>query len=149
VRALARDLELGERTVWRWLAGGQTGSRRPGPAGWRLTEADRDALHAAGGNAAAAWRARRAAGARVPALRTFQAAIARELTPMERAAAAEGREGQRRHQVYVRWEAAHRNQRWEADHFQLDLLVLPPRARRPVRPWLTVFVDAYSRLVMG
>jgi putative transposase len=85
----------------------------------------------------------------VPALRTFQAAIARELTPMERAAAAEGREGQRRHQVYVRWEAAHRNQRWEADHFQLDLLVLPPRARRSVRPWLTVFVDAYSRLVMG
>jgi putative transposase len=68
---------------------------------------------------------------------------------MERAAAAEGLEGQRRHAVYLRWEAGHRNQRWEADHFQLDVLVLPPRATRPVRPWLTVFVDAYSRLVMG
>lgn len=90
-----------------------------------------------------------APGAPVPGLRAFQKALARQLRPIDRAAAAEGREGQRRHTVCLRWEAAHRNQRWEADHFQLDLLVLPPRARRPVRPWLTLFVDAYSRLVMG
>jgi putative transposase len=149
VGQLADGLGVAERTVWRWLAAGEATPEPPGPAGWGLTEADRDALHAAGGNLAAAWRARQAAGAAMPSLRTFQRAVVRDLTPMERAAAALGRDGQRRHQVYLRWEAEHRNQRWEADHFQLDVLVLPPRARRPVRPWLTVFVDAYSRLVMG
>jgi putative transposase len=27
--------------------------------------------------------------------------------------------------------------------------VLAPRAQRPCKPWVTVFLDAYSRLVMG
>jgi hypothetical protein len=58
-------------------------------------------------------------------------------------------EGQRRHTVYLRWEAEHRNQRWEADHVELPVLVLPPRARRPRTAWATLFLDAFSRLVMG
>jgi hypothetical protein len=82
-------------------------------------------------------------------LRAFQAAIGRELLPIERAAVADGSEGRRRHTVYLRWEASARNERWEADHVELPVLVLPPRASRPCKPWVTLFLDAYSRLVMG
>jgi putative transposase len=61
----------------------------------------------------------------------------------------EGAEGRRRHQIYLRWEAGHRNEIWEADHKELEVLVLAPRAQRPQKPWVTLFLDAYSRLIMG
>ena len=143
----AQQVGVGERTLWRWLAGDLPGGRPR--SRYRLTEADRDAYAAAHGNVAAAWRARRKSDPSFPTLRTFQLAIARELLPIERAAVAEGIEGQRRHMVYLRWEAAHRNQRWEADHVELPVLVLPPRTTHPCRPWATLFIDAYSRLLMG
>ena len=117
--------------------------------GYRLSQGDRDAYAAAHGNAAAAWRLRAAAGATPASWRVFQMAIRRELLPIERAAAANGVDGQRRHTVYLRWEASGRNERWEADHVELPVLVMPPRGTRPRRPWVTVFIDAYSRLVMG
>ncbi|MBV9354194.1 MAG: transposase family protein [Chloroflexi bacterium] len=147
VAQAAQQVGVGERTLWRWLAGDL-------PGGWprsryRLTEGDRDAYAAAHGNVAAAWRARRKTGPSVPTLRTFQLAIARELLPIERAAVADGIEGQGRHSVFLHWNPTHRNQRWEADHLELPVLVLPPRATRPCRPWATLFIDTYSRLLMG
>jgi putative transposase len=148
VRRVAAELGVGERSVWRWAADGAPNGRLGRPP-YRLSEAEVDADVACAGNAAAAWRARRAAGAAVPSLRAFQAAIARQLRPIERAAAADGIQGQRRHSVYLRWEAEQRNQRWEADHVELPVLVLAPRARRAHAPWVTLFVDAFSRLVMG
>jgi putative transposase len=51
--------------------------------------------------------------------------------------------------VYLRWEPVCRNARWEADHKELPVLVTPPRGRRPVKPWVTAFLDCYSRLIMG
>lgn len=82
-------------------------------------------------------------------MRTLQRALVRELRPAERAAARTGETGIRAHGLYVRWEAGHRNQVWQGDHKQLDVLVVPPRARRPVRPWSTMFIDGYSRAIMG
>jgi hypothetical protein len=76
-------------------------------------------------------------------------AIARELLPGQRAAITGGVEGRRRHTVYLRWEATYRNQLWQADHKELPVLVLAPKARRPSKPWVTLLLDAYSRLVMG
>jgi putative transposase len=150
VRWAARALQVSERTVWRWLntkPALQAG--RPGPHPYLLTEADRDALADWCGSAAAAWRAQQAAGVPLPALRTFQQAVHRQLSAAERAALADGAEGRRRHAVYLRWEASHRNQIWEADHKHLPVLVLAPKAQRPRTPWVTLFLDAYSRLVMG
>lgn len=87
IRQLAADFGAGERTLWRWLsqppavASNKAAQEAPTsadrhqsmePRVWRWSEADREAFHAAGGNAAAAWTARQAAGARVPSLRTFQ-----------------------------------------------------------------------------
>jgi putative transposase len=61
----------------------------------------------------------------------------------------EGVEGRRRHEVYLRWAPQRRNALWEADHKELPVLVMPPRAQRPRKPWVTLFVEAYSRLIMG
>jgi putative transposase len=36
-----------------------------------------------------------------------------------------------------------------ADHKELSIEVLPPRATRPRRPWVTMFVDQFSRLIVG
>jgi putative transposase len=49
----------------------------------------------------------------------------------------------------VDWEPDHRNEVWQGDHKQLDVLVLAPRARRPIRPWSTMFIEAGSRAIMG
>jgi putative transposase len=85
----------------------------------------------------------------VPALRTFQSAIARKLAPGDRAVVRDGVEGRRRHQVYLSWEPDARNQVWETDHKQMDIAVLFPRATRPRQPWTTMFLDGFSRAVMG
>jgi putative transposase len=38
---------------------------------------------------------------------------------------------------------------WESDHKELPVLVMAPRAQRACKPWVTLFVDGYSRLIMG
>lgn len=40
------------------------------------------------------------------------------------------------------------NAMWQADHTQMDILVLDA-GRKPVRPWLTTILDDYSRAVCG
>ena len=156
VRRAAAGLMVAQSTVWRWLAADAAGSVTPAEARegrrrarYALTEADRDGYADWTGNVSALWRARVAAGEQVPPLRTLQRAFAGQLTAAERAAAVEGAEGRRRHEVYLRWEPVCRNARWEADHKELPVLVPPPRGRRPVKPWVTAFLDCYSRLIMG
>jgi putative transposase len=149
VRGAGVALGVSERTVWRWLSSENavTGGK-PRPR-YELSQADRDGYAQWNGNIAAMRRARLAAGETVPGLRTLQRAFARELSPGERAAVVEGAEGWRRHQVYLRWEASARNARWEADHKELPVLVTPPRGIRACKPWATLFLDCYSRLIMG
>jgi putative transposase len=103
VRAAAASLGIGERTLWGWLSHGAEPPRRKARARYEITEADRDGYAKWRGNVAALHRERLAAGERgVPSLRRLQEAFARDMTPAERAAAVEGVEGQRRHQVYLR-----------------------------------------------
>ena len=148
VRDAAAAIGVTERSVWGWLAS-ETLSRRP-RARYEVTEADRDAYWAWRGNVAAVRRERVAAGARMPSVQTLYTAFARALTPAERAAAADGVEGRRRHEVYLRWAPAARNALWETDHVELPVLVVPPPpARKPCKPWATLFVDGFSRLLMG
>jgi len=147
VEAVAPALGVRARTVWRWLHDGPPGAA-PSRA-WRPSRDDLDAYTRWKGNATAAWRERQATEADVPGLRTFQAAIADALTLGDRAVVHAGVAGRRRHQMYLRWAPVARNALWECDHKRLDLQVLFPRARRPRTPWLTSFLDAYSRAVMG
>jgi putative transposase len=53
-----------------------------------------------------------------------------------------------RFELALRREAAAPNAIWQADHTQLDVVVLDP-AGRPARPWLTVILDDFSRAVAG
>lgn len=85
----------------------------------------------------------------VPPLRTLSRAFARELTPAEVAFARTGAEGARARSVYLRWEPEHRADGYAADHKELSTEVLAPRAQRPARPWVTLFLDEYSRLIVG
>jgi putative transposase len=148
VRDTAAAMGVSERSVWGWLAS-ETQSRKPRTR-YEVTEADRDAYWAWRGNVAAVHRDRVAAGAVMPSLQTLYEAFARAITPAERAAVADGVEGRRRHEVYLRWAPAARNALWEADHVEIPVLVVPPPpAHKPCKPWATLFVDGFSRLVMG
>jgi putative transposase len=149
VRAAAQAAGVTERTVWRWLQVGEPELTARGWPRYRLSEHDRDAYAAWRGSAAGAWRELTAAGQPVPSLRTFQRAVQRDLLPIERAATRDGAAGRRRHTTYLQWEASYRNQLWQADHKELGVQVLLPKAHRPQKPWATLFLDAYSRLVMG
>jgi putative transposase len=50
------------------------------------------------------------------------------------------------YELVLRRESGHPNDLWQADHTELDVMVLD-EADRPVRPWLTVIVDDHSRAV--
>ena len=60
-----------------------------------------------------------------------------------------GERARREFDAYLRWEPDSRNDLWEADHKQLDIEVRATGFDRPVRPWLTVFEEAFSRIVPG
>lgn len=100
VRRVAAALLVAESTVWRWLASSNDGCATR--TGYQLSEADRAAYLDWCGNVAGLRRARLAQGEWVSSLRTLQRAFAEQMTPGERAAAVEGAEGRRRHQVYLR-----------------------------------------------
>ncbi|GGM17180.1 Mu transposase C-terminal domain-containing protein [Nakamurella endophytica] len=51
-------------------------------------------------------------------------------------------------ELVLRREAAHANDIWQADHTQLDVMVLD-ESGSPARPWLTAIVDDQSRAVAG
>ena len=147
VALAAQSLGVTDRTVWRWLA---AGGYAPEPrAGWTMTAAAIEAFYQAGGRPTVAWRMYAESGERVPSETVFRDAVRRDLSPAERAYARAGEEGRRRYSVYRRWEPAYRNEIWEADHAQLDVEILPLRGRRLLRPWLTVIVDGFSRVLMG
>ncbi|QFQ88515.1 DDE-type integrase/transposase/recombinase [Paracoccus kondratievae] len=52
------------------------------------------------------------------------------------------------HELVYRREASVSNEMWQADHTVLDILVLD-QAGNPVRPWLSVVLDDFSRAVAG
>ena len=75
--------------------------------------------------------------------------IARSLEPALVALAQEGDKAYRQaYDLLYRREAEGSNAIWQADHTELDLLVVDPPGP-PARPWLTVIVDDYSRAVPG
>ena len=49
-----------------------------------------------------------------------------------------------RFELIYRHRAARPNQIWQADHTQLDVLILDASGK-PVRPWLTMVMDDHSR----
>lgn len=76
-------------------------------------------------------------------------AIVRDLDPGLVTLAHEGTVAYRnRFELIHRHRADRPNAIWQADHTQLDLLILDANAK-PVRPWLTIVIDDHSRAVAG
>lgn len=53
-----------------------------------------------------------------------------------------------RYELVYRREASRPNEVWQADHTELDLMILD-QAGNPARPWLTVVLDDHARVVAG
>ena len=85
-------------------------------------------------------------GWRVPSYSTVAAIIA-QLDPAVVTLAHDGASAYREtFDLLYRREASHPNELWQADHTPLDIWVLDEH-RKPVRPWLTIILDDYSRAV--
>lgn len=90
----------------------------------------------------------RSRGWLVPSYGTVYA-IVRALDPGLMTLAHEGPARYRdRFELVYRREAEAPNAVWQADHTQLDVLILDEK-RRPARPWLMVIEDDHSRVVAG
>lgn len=147
VRRAALALDASERAVWRWVAAGAY--QPPASRAVALSPTARELFFVVGGNVHAVHRVMTAEGGPVPSLRALRRAFDRELTPAEVAFARSGDEGARARSVYLRWEPKHRADGYAADHKELSVEVLAPRAQRAARPWVTLVLDEYSRLIVG
>ena len=75
--------------------------------------------------------------------------IVDELDPAMAALAHDGPVSYRdRYELVWRRAADHPNDQWQADHTELDILILDAAAA-PARPWLTIVEDDHSRAVCG
>lgn len=151
VRMVAGTLEVTDRTVWRWVAARREG-RTPAPRDrFRIDDRLRVRLAYWRGNAAALQRELAAeatpGGPPAPSLSTVQRAIARDLTPGQRAGLRQGERERRKFDVFLQRPAAYRNAAWEADHVQAPVQV--DVDGRLVKPWVTWFVDAAHDVILG
>lgn len=145
VLSIARRLGYSERQVWRWVKQGEIHQRET-----VRYEIDSDAvekMYLTRGNMANAARRLKRENPDGPSVRTLRRAMARDVTRAERAAMRTGAEGQRNNQLYMRHEAEHRNEIWEADHKELSLRV--KYQGEIVSPWATIFMDSKSRAIPG
>ena len=138
---------VAESTMWRWIA-------RDGPPsrprrGVVPSERAVELLLVWRGNVAAVHRQLVEEGEEVPSVRTLARAFERGLSLAQRDLARRGEVAVRDRAVYLRHEARFRGECYEGDHKQLSIEVLAPRAQRPQRPWVTLFVDQFSRLIVG
>ena len=147
VRDAASACGVAERTMWRWIATGGP----PAPVARGAVPNDRavELLLQWRGNVAAVHRQLAEEGEAVPSRRTLARAFERALSPIERDFARRGDAAVRDRTVYLRHEARFRGECYEGDHKELSIEVLAPRAQRPQRPWVTSFVDQFSRLIVG
>jgi putative transposase len=89
-----------------------------------------------------------ARGWRAPSYRTVHAILS-SLDPALTTLAQDGAAAFRnRYELIHRHRAEAPNALWQADHTMLDILVVDANGK-PVRPWLSVIMDDYSRAVAG
>ncbi len=141
---VAAELGVTERTVWNWVGAARRQGRSARRPRFEVTEEDITELTYRHGNVAAVRRAR---GGQ-PSVWTLRRAFGRALTPGRKAGVEGGEEARRNFDRYLTWPARHRNQCWEADHCELAIEVLLPDGQ-VIKPWLTSFLDRFSRAVCG
>ena len=80
-----------------------------------------------------------------PVVRRIIAGLDRGLVALAHGGAQEYRDD---FELVMRREATHPNDIWQADHTELDVMILAGSGQ-PVRPWLTVILDDRSRAIAG
>lgn len=162
--ALARDTNVGLRTLQRWhrlyRAGGIDAlrPRRRNDSGTRRTAQELVAfieglaLTKPRPSLATLHRLVAAEADRLglphPSYATVRA-IVRGLDPALVTLALEGPAAYRdRHELVLRRRAQRPNATWQADHTELDILIVGADGK-PERPWLTIVMDDYSRAICG
>lgn len=153
VRLAASSVGVSERTVWRWLDRGRsTGAAGPPVrARFVVDDALRRRLAYWRGNVAAVHRelvaAAAAGGPAAPSFATLHRAVARDLSPGERAGLRKGEHAARAFDVFLQRPATYRNAAWEGDHVEAPVEV--DVEGRLVKPWVTWFVDCATNAVCG
>ncbi|MBT9485817.1 MAG: DDE-type integrase/transposase/recombinase [Myxococcales bacterium] len=87
-----------------------------------------------------------------PSLRTFQRRVDEEIQTAERVFLREGRKAfvdTVAPYVVRDWGMVGANGVWFGDHHQFDFVVAHPEDGRPMRPWLTAWMDGRSRKLVG
>jgi putative transposase len=150
VVAAAALAGVSERTMWRWVAEGAPPAPNAKEA-CRLNVDDDllDVYYEAKGNVSAVHRLLvQRLGEGAPSRRTLARACDR-IPLMQKEAARHGHAGRRQHVATFTITTAHRNAVWQTDHKQVPVEVIPPVGKKVVRPWLTTFIDDYTRAIMG
>ncbi|MEU5314791.1 recombinase [Streptomyces sp. NPDC021562] len=153
VRTVAAAFTVHWRTVRRWMDNADTHNGTYTPKGrhhFTLTPAMHETLAQWHGNATSAYRelARRGLLGTPPASpATFHRAVARELSPGQRAALKQGEAGRRRHDVHALRPHGNRNDVWETDHVEASVFVNVDGQRS--KPWITWFVDHANCTICG
>lgn len=148
VRLAAEVFEVSTSTMYRWISRDDMArARRPH---YELTHRDKLAYFMACGCAALAYQDMLQAGEGAPpSLSTYQRALNRDFDSGTRDAASVGARGRKQLRIALKDREYRRNERWEGDHTQLDIEVMVPRRKKPMRPWLTWVEDAATRYVGG
>lgn len=148
VAKAAASCGVSQSTMYRWItAGSALPQARPN---YKLTETELDAFYLTAGDSANAHvMLTRTEGVKPPSLSTYRRAINRELSEAEIAGARHGARAVAQNQIALRGKSYRRNERWEADHKQLEVEVIPPGHTQPSRPWVTWAIDAGSRFITG
>lgn len=141
---------VGRSTMLRYLAQGAPASRGADPP-WSWGPTARAAYYRAAGNVTLARRMleQEEGTGSVASLSTMYRAAARDFAPDEQALARLGERAARGKRLVCSIENVHRNEVWLSDHKLLDVFVVLPRGKTPVRPWMTVLIDGYSRRAVG
>jgi putative transposase len=145
VGLVAQELGVGRRTVWRWLEAAPVADPHPRRrVRCEMTEEDIEELAYWNGNVAAFHRARPDG----PSVDTIRRAVARALSPGQRAGLVGGERVRQRFDTFLTRPPQHRNQCWEADHCELAVEVLLPDGQ-VAKPWLTSYADRFSHGICG
>ncbi len=85
----------------------------------------------------------------LPQVRQLQRAVARDLDPGTIVEIKHGQRAAMQMRTVLRVEQSRRNELWLADHKQLDVWAVPLRGTKPIKPWMTIIIDSYSRRLLG
>jgi len=142
----SKELGRSRACLYRWAKDGVPAATTP--SGFQF-ERDHKAAVFEERCVGAAWKALLADGAEVPSRTTWYRAAGRDLSEIERRYARGGLPGARGAQLRLERREGGRGDALIADHKLVDLLVCLPGTAKPVRPWITSFMEPSTRAIAG